>query len=213
MLGQRGVVGSLDHLWRRGVRSVVRAGAPHGPEATSAVAMPPDVAQVEHAEPAVTIPDLVAVPDQQVIDLTMPTTSFLAWTEDFLGDVPATWAESGWGGDPGEMQPVAITENEVAASPSMSDEAVARRRASAAALRAVLLAQQRRYEEAQAAFCDAFSLDASMDPQGIAGFWDLDRGAQDAAVNALEDAGRTRDAMLLRAKVEARYRLRIVRTA
>ena len=213
MLRQRGVVGSLDHLWRRGVRSVVRAGAPHGPKKASAAAMLPAIAQFEQAEPEVTIPELVAVADDPVINPSMPTTSYLAWTEDFLGDVPATWAESGWGGDPGEMQPVSITENKAETSLSMSDEVVARRRASAAALRAVLLAQQRRYEEAQAAFCDAFSLDASMDPQGIAGFWDLDRGAQDAAVNALEDAGRTRDAMLLRAKVEARYRLRIVRTA
>ena len=177
------------------------------------VAMPPAMSQVEDAEPAVVIPELVEVPDELAINLTLPTTSFLAWTEDFLGDVPATWAESGWGGDPGETQPVAITENKAETSSSMSDEALARRRASAAALRAVLLAQQRRYEEARVAFCDAFSLDASMEPQGIAGFWDLDRGAQDAAVNALEDAGRTRDAMLLRAKVEARYRLRIVRTA
>lgn len=213
MVGQRGVVGSLDLLWRRGVRSVVRAGAPHGLEAAVVVAMPPAMSQVEDAEPAVVIPELVEVPDEPAINLTLPTTSFLAWTEDFLGDVPATWAESGWGGDPGETQPVAITESKAETSSSMSDEALARRRASAAALRAVLLAQQRRYEEARVAFCDAFSLDASMEPQGIAGFWDLDRGAQDAAVNALEDAGRTRDAMLLRAKVEARYRLRIVRTA
>ncbi len=87
------------------------------------------------------------------------------------------------------------------------------RRAQAAGLRALLLARQRRYAEAEDAFAQTAKLDPTFDLSTLDGFWDLGRGAHEAAVRAYEGAGRQRDAMLLRATLDGRYRPRLVRTA
>ncbi len=87
------------------------------------------------------------------------------------------------------------------------------RRAQAAGLRALLFARQRRYAEAEEAFAQAATLDPALDLTALDGFWDLGRGAHEAAVRAYEAAGRARDAMLLRATLDGRYRPRLVRTA
>lgn len=87
------------------------------------------------------------------------------------------------------------------------------RRAQAAALRALLFARQRRYAEAEAAFAQAASLDPALDLADLDGFWELGRGAHEAAVRAYDGAGRPRDAMVLRATLDGRYRPRLVRTA
>lgn len=88
-----------------------------------------------------------------------------------------------------------------------------RRRAGAAILRAIMLARQRRFAEAEAAFADAAERDPDLDLARVPAFWELERGGQDAAVRALDAVGRRRDAMVLRARVENRYRPRIVRSA
>lgn len=208
MNAPRVALATLDSCWRRGVRRVVLAGAPRAASA----ATPPSA--------ALTLPSsdsFNGVHGDFAVEELSPnqsaTTSSLAWSEDFLGDFPTEWQEPDWGGAPVEIAPP--TEPQVISAPPTPDATavVAKRRAAAAALRAVLLSRQRRVEEARLAFADAFGLDLELDPQGIAGFWDLERGAHEAAVHALEDAGRSRDAMLLRAKVDARYRLRLVRTA
>ena len=85
------------------------------------------------------------------------------------------------------------------------------RRARAAAFRALLLARQRRHGEAVAAFAEALGLDPAIDLTETATFWDLDRTAHLNAADAYEAVGRTRDAMRLRARVELRFRPRLVR--
>lgn len=87
------------------------------------------------------------------------------------------------------------------------------RRAQAAGLRALLLARQRRYAEAEEAFAQTATLDPAFDLTTLDGFWDLGRGAHEAAARAYDVAGRQRDAMLLRATLDGRYRPRLVRTA
>ncbi|MCC6313594.1 MAG: hypothetical protein IT337_06240 [Thermomicrobiales bacterium] len=88
-----------------------------------------------------------------------------------------------------------------------------RRRTQAALLRAMLLARRRRFAEAEAAFAEAASLDPGCDLTATDGFWELERAGHDAAAHAYETSGRPRDALLLRAKIDARYRPRLVRTA
>jgi hypothetical protein len=87
------------------------------------------------------------------------------------------------------------------------------RRGQAAALRALLLARQRRYAEAETAFAQAAGIDRAVDLAQLDGFWELERGAHQAAVRAYEAVGRHRDAMMLRATLDGRYRPRLVRTA
>lgn len=87
------------------------------------------------------------------------------------------------------------------------------RRAQAAALRALLLARQRRYAEAESAFAQAAGIDRTLDLGALDGFWELERGAHQAAIRAYEAVGRHRDAMVMRATLDGRYRPRLVRTA
>jgi hypothetical protein len=87
------------------------------------------------------------------------------------------------------------------------------RRVQAALIRAKLLSGQGRFEEAESAFSEAIVLDPLLDFAGDPDFWSIERGGQDAAVRALESAGRGRDGMILRARLENRYRPRLVRSA
>jgi tetratricopeptide (TPR) repeat protein len=87
------------------------------------------------------------------------------------------------------------------------------RRARAAALRASLLARQRRHEEAARAFGEALGLDPEIDLTEAPHFWELERAAHRAAADAYEAAGRTRDAMTLRGRIELRFRPKLVRSA
>lgn len=89
----------------------------------------------------------------------------------------------------------------------------AARRAEAALFRAHLFARQRRHDEAAAAFAAALALHPAIDLTAGSGFWDLDRAAHRAAADAYEAVGRTRDAMTLRARVELRFKPRLVRSA
>jgi hypothetical protein len=85
------------------------------------------------------------------------------------------------------------------------------RRARAAALRALALSRGRRFASAQAAFAEAARLDPSLDLTRIPGFWRLERAAHEAAIDAYDDAGRARDAAVLRAQVRSTFRPKPVR--
>jgi hypothetical protein len=85
------------------------------------------------------------------------------------------------------------------------------RRARAAALRGLALSRQRRFDAAQAAFGEAARLDPLLDLTRTPGFWRLERAAHEAAIAAYEDAGRDRDAAVLRARVSSTFRPKPVR--
>ena len=87
------------------------------------------------------------------------------------------------------------------------------RRLRAAILRAQMLSRQGRFIEAEAAFSEAMALDPELDLARYPTFWELERGGQESAVRALQGAGRSREAMVLRARLENRYRPRLVRSA
>ena len=80
------------------------------------------------------------------------------------------------------------------------------RRARAAALRALALSRGRRFDAAGAAFAEAARLDPLLDLTRTPAFWKLERAAHEAAVNAYVQAGRERDAAVLRARVQSTFR-------
>lgn len=86
------------------------------------------------------------------------------------------------------------------------------RRARAAAFRGLLLARQRRFAEAEAAFAAALRLDPALDPTTIPTFWELERGGHEAVVGAYQAVDRTGDAATLSARLRRTYRPRLVRT-
>lgn len=85
------------------------------------------------------------------------------------------------------------------------------RRARAAALRALALSRGRRFASAQSAFAEAARLDPHLDLTRIPGFWRLERAAHEAAIDAYDEAGRARDAAVLRAQVRSTFRPKPVR--
>lgn len=101
---------------------------------------------------------------------------------------------------------VVPTEPEPKAEPLSADE----RRARSAAFRALLLARQRRFVAARAAFAEAARLDPALDLTTVPTFWALERGAHEAAIAAYEETGRRRDALVLAARLEHVYRPRLV---
>jgi hypothetical protein len=85
------------------------------------------------------------------------------------------------------------------------------RRARAAALRALALSRGRRFASAQTAFAEAARLDPTLDLTRVPGFWRLERAAHEAAIDAYDEAGRARDAAVLRARVRSTFRPKPVR--
>ena len=80
------------------------------------------------------------------------------------------------------------------------------RRARAAALRAMALSRERRFAAASAAFAEAARLDPALDLTRTPAFWTLERAAHEAAIDAYAQAGRERDAAVLRARVQSTFR-------
>jgi hypothetical protein len=80
------------------------------------------------------------------------------------------------------------------------------RRARAAALRAMTLSRERRFAAAAAAFAEAARLDPVLDLTRTPAFWSLERAAHEAAIDAYAQAGRERDAAVLRARVQSTFR-------
>ena len=85
------------------------------------------------------------------------------------------------------------------------------RRARAAALRAMALGRERRFDAARAAFAEAAGLDPLLDLTRTPAFWKLERAAHEAAIDAYLQAGRERDAAVLRARVQSTFRPKPVR--
>jgi hypothetical protein len=80
------------------------------------------------------------------------------------------------------------------------------RRARAAALRAMALSRERRFDAARVAFTEAARLDPVLDLTRTPAFWSLERAAHEAAIAAYAQAGRERDAAVLRARVQSTFR-------
>jgi hypothetical protein len=85
------------------------------------------------------------------------------------------------------------------------------RRARAAALRAMALSRERRFDAARAAFTEAAGLDPALDLTRTPAFWKLERAAHEAAIDAYQQAGRDRDAAVLRARVQSTFRPKALR--
>jgi hypothetical protein len=85
------------------------------------------------------------------------------------------------------------------------------RRARAAALRAMAMSRERRFDAARAAFAEAAGLDPLLDLTRTPAFWRLERAAHEAAIAAYLQAGRERDAAVLRARVQSTFRPKPVR--
>ena len=84
--------------------------------------------------------------------------------------------------------------------------AVNERRARAAALRGMAFGRERRFDAAKAAFAEAARLDPLLDLTRTPAFWKLERAAHEAAIDAYLQAGRERDAAVLRARVQSTFR-------
>jgi hypothetical protein len=80
------------------------------------------------------------------------------------------------------------------------------RRARAAALRALAFGRGRRFAAARAAFVEAARLDPALDLTRTPAFWQLERAAHEAAIDAYVEVGRDRDAAVLRARVHSTFR-------
>jgi hypothetical protein len=117
------------------------------------------------------------------------------------------------GGDEG-LAPAARKEGQAssdavdASTPLAANE----RRARAAALRAMALGRDRRFDAARAAFAEAAGLDPLLDLTRTPAFWKLERAAHEAAIDAYLQAGRDRDAAVLRARVQSTFRPKPVRS-
>jgi hypothetical protein len=107
-----------------------------------------------------------------------------------------------------EFAPVAREEERVVpigtdvAAPLAANE----RRARAAALRAMAFGRERRFDAARTAFAEAAGLDPLLDLTRTPAFWKLERAAHEAAIDAYLQAGRERDAAVLRARVQSTFR-------
>jgi hypothetical protein len=106
--------------------------------------------------------------------------------------------------------PAADSRNQGPARPIRPDAslplAANERRARAAALRAMALSRERRFAAAGAAFTEAARLDPVLDLTRTPAFWTLERAAHEAAIDAYVQAGRERDAAVLRARVQSTFR-------
>jgi hypothetical protein len=63
-----------------------------------------------------------------------------------------------------------------------------------------------------AAFTEAARLDPRLDLTRTPAFWKLERAAHEAAIRAYVDAGRERDAAVLRARVHSTFRPKPLRS-
>ncbi|HRA48906.1 MAG TPA: hypothetical protein PK819_12625 [Thermomicrobiales bacterium] len=79
-------------------------------------------------------------------------------------------------------------------------------------MKGFLRARDGQYDRARDQFAQAIALDPHLELTAIPNFWDLPRAAHDAAVAALEDVGRERDAARLAAIISRRYRPRLLTT-
>lgn len=128
----------------------------------------------------------------------------VSWDSDEIG--PAT--------PPFEFQPepdLMRFRSQVRAGRTDSDLAGHEQRARVLALRGLSQARDGDYERAQTTFASAARLDPRLDLALLPAFWRLPRRAHEAAIAALHDANRARDAAALTATVKIRFRPRALR--
>ncbi len=97
-----------------------------------------------------------------------------------------------------------------AALPEQAPLTPVEERARTYAVQGYLRARDGQYDRAQQHFAFALELDPALDLTSVPKFWDLPRGAHEAAVAALEQVGRDRDASRLLAIVNRRFRPKLV---
>lgn len=85
------------------------------------------------------------------------------------------------------------------------------RRARVLALRGLSQARVGDFERAQSSFASAARLDPALDLALLPSFWNLPRRAHEAAVAALNDANRDRDAIALTAAIRTHFQPRALR--
>lgn len=83
-----------------------------------------------------------------------------------------------------------------------------RKSARVAAVRGLLYARDGQLDRAEIFFSEALTLDAALSPADVPTFWNLPRTGQEAAVRALQNAGRPRDAQVLAAEIAYRNPVR-----
>ena len=149
---------------------------------------------IRTAEPAAAhLPNVPALADaiQGGVDVAVESPLVVAATRD--GDSLAAEARHQAPRPPAQVD---------ASTPLAANE----RRARAAALRAMALSRERRFDAARAAFAEAAALDPVLDLTRTPAFWRLERAAHEAAIDAYAQAGRERDAAVLRARVQSTFR-------
>jgi hypothetical protein len=72
------------------------------------------------------------------------------------------------------------------------------------------LGRQRRFTAARAAFTEAARLDPELRLESVPTFWDMERGAHEAAIHAYAEAGRTYEASMLASRLRTTFRPRLV---
>ena len=113
-------------------------------------------------------------------------------------------------GGPAAEPALAVASDEAAPLDAAAPLTAQERRARAAAYRGLLLGRQRRFSAAQAAFAEAATLDPLLALESIPTFWDMERGAHEAAVRAYIAAGREREATYLASRLRTTFRPRLV---
>lgn len=149
----------------------------------------PDRAYAGSTRPPVRIEPASAFAKQSAVEPSSPDAEAMAGAVDEEGGVSE---QSTAGGD--EIEPLTAQE----------------RRARSAALRGMLHSRQRRFGAAQAAFTEAARIDPALRLEAVPTFWELERGAHEAAVRAYETAGRTYDASMLASRLRTTFRPRLV---
>lgn len=133
-------------------------------------------------------------------------------TESYQAVWDSAESESVWPSNDVRAEPDLLRfRSRVAPSRPSSDLAKHEQRARVLALRGLSQARDGEYERAQTTFASAARLDPRLDLTLLPSFWDLPRRAHEAAISALHDAGRRRDAAALAATVKTRFRPRALR--
>lgn len=133
-------------------------------------------------------------------------------TESYQGALGFAESQQVWTTDEAQPEPNLLRfRSQVRIANPASDLADHEQRARVLALRGLSQARDGEYERAQTTFASAARLDPRLDLALLPSFWDLPRRAHEAAIAALHDAGRRRDAAALTATVKTRFRPRALR--
>jgi len=155
----------------------------------------------------------MVISEPAIICLTASTERIKGWLRALSGRPAPAAPETAVAGLP--LQPVVADAAVVSPLPTTAVAeqvplTATERRARAAAFRGMMLARQRRFEPAEAAFEEAARRDPHLDLTAIPTFWQLERGAHEAAIHAYDAAGRQRDAQELTARMRNVFRPRLV---